>query len=47
ARGDNVIILESMKMQNEIKVPRDGTVNRLRVKTVESVEQNQLLLILS
>jgi biotin carboxyl carrier protein len=46
-RGDNVIILESMKMQNEIKAPRDGTVNRLRVKAGESVDQNQILLILS
>ena len=47
AQGDNVIILESMKMQNEIKAPRDGTVNRLRVKAGESVDQNQILLILS
>ncbi len=47
ARGDNVIILESMKMQNEIKAPRDGTVNRLRVKAGDSVDQNQILLILS
>jgi len=47
AGGDNVIILESMKMQNEIKAPRDGTVNRLRVKAGESVDQNQILLILS
>ncbi|MGB2896789.1 MAG: biotin/lipoyl-containing protein [Anaerolineales bacterium] len=47
ALGDNVIILESMKMQNEIKAPRDGTVNRLRVKAGESVDQNQILLILS
>jgi len=36
-----------MKMQNEIKAPRDGTVNRLRVKAGESVDQNQILLILS
>ncbi len=47
AQGDNVIILESMKMQNEIKAPRDGTVNRLRVKTGESVDQNQIMLILT
>jgi len=46
-QGDNVIILESMKMQNEIKAPRDGTVNHLRVKAGESVDQNQILLILS
>ncbi|HUS84283.1 MAG TPA: biotin/lipoyl-containing protein [Anaerolineales bacterium] len=47
AQGDNVIILESMKMQNEIKAPRDGTVNRLRVKAGEKVDQNQIMLILS
>ncbi|MCU0488953.1 MAG: biotin/lipoyl-binding protein [Anaerolineales bacterium] len=43
-KGDLLIILESMKMQNELKSPRDGVVSRLRVKTGESVEQRQTLL---
>jgi biotin carboxyl carrier protein len=33
-----------MKMQNELKSPRDGTIGRIRVKTGESVEQKQTLL---
>jgi biotin carboxyl carrier protein len=45
-RGDVLLILESMKMQNELKSPRDGTVGRIRVKPTESVEQKQTLLTL-
>jgi biotin carboxyl carrier protein len=33
-----------MKMQNELKSPRDGKVSRIRVKPGESVEQKQALL---
>ncbi len=43
-RGQVLVILESMKMQNELKSPRDGTVERLRVKAGETVEQKQTLL---
>jgi len=39
-----LIILESMKMQNELKSPRDGAVSRIKVKQGESVEQKQALL---
>ncbi len=42
--GQVILILESMKMQNELKAPRDGTVGRIRVKPGESVEQKQTLL---
>ena len=43
-KGQVILILESMKMQNELKSPRDGTVGRIRVRTGESVEQKQTLL---
>ena len=43
-RGQVLLILESMKMQNELKSPRDGTVSRVRVKAGETVEQKQTLL---
>ena len=38
------LILESMKMQNELRSPRAGKVSRIRVKPGESVEQRQVLL---
>ncbi|MBI5839381.1 MAG: biotin attachment protein [Chloroflexi bacterium] len=43
-KGQVILILESMKMQNELKAPRDGVVGRVRVKAGESVEQKQRLL---
>ncbi len=44
SKGDVLIILESMKMQNELKSPRDGVVARLRVAAGDGVEQSQTLL---
>jgi biotin carboxyl carrier protein len=43
-RGEVVVILESMKMQNEFKTPRDGTVHAIRVGPGDKVEQNAILL---
>ncbi|MCE9647429.1 MAG: acetyl-CoA carboxylase biotin carboxyl carrier protein subunit [Chloroflexi bacterium] len=43
-KGQVMLILESMKMQNELKAPRDGVMSRIRVKAGESVEQKQSLL---
>lgn len=43
SKGDTLIILESMKMENELKSPRDGTVHRINVAPGESVEQNKVL----
>ncbi len=45
-QGQTVIVLESMKMQNELKAPRDGTVQRISVAAGQSVEQNKLLVTL-
>ena len=42
--GEVLLILESMKMQNELRAPRTGTVTRLRVKPGDSVDQRQTLL---
>lgn len=47
AKGDILVILESMKMQNELKAPREGTVGRVRVKGGDSVEQNAVLVTLT
>jgi len=43
-KGQVILILESMKMQNELKSPRDGIMGRIRVKPGETVEQKQTLL---
>jgi biotin carboxyl carrier protein len=43
-KGDVLLILESMKMQNELKAPRAGKVSRLRVAPGDRVEQKQTLL---
>lgn len=45
--GQNLIILESMKMQNELKAPRDGVITRLRVRAGDRVEQNEPMLTLA
>lgn len=43
-KGQVLVLLESMKMQNELKAPRAGTIHRIRVRAGESVEQKQTLL---
>ena len=42
--GDVLLILESMKMQNELKSPRDGIVKSIHVGAGDSVEQRQKML---
>jgi biotin carboxyl carrier protein len=42
--GDRVVVLESMKMQNEFKTPRAGVVRTVRVKPGDRVDQNQILI---
>ena len=44
SQGDVLVILESMKMQNELKSPRDGIVSRVRVDEGDSVDRKQTLL---
>jgi biotin carboxyl carrier protein len=46
-KGDILVILESMKMQNELKSLRAGTVTRVKTKGGDSVEQNQVLVTVS
>ncbi|MBT3314099.1 MAG: biotin attachment protein [Anaerolineae bacterium] len=43
-KGDVLLILESMKMQNELKSPRDGVIGRIQVADGDSVEQRQKIL---
>lgn len=45
-KGDHLIILESMKMQNELKAPRDGKILRVRVSPGDSVQQNAVMVVM-
>jgi biotin carboxyl carrier protein len=42
-RGDAILILEAMKMENEIQAPVDGTIDRLSVREGQTVEKGDLL----
>jgi biotin carboxyl carrier protein len=42
-KGQTVVILESMKMENELKAPRDGMVKRVHVEAGVNVDKNQTL----
>lgn len=43
-KGDVLLILEAMKMENVIKAPADGTVKKVAVKPGQSVDKNHLLI---
>jgi len=42
-RGDGIIVLEAMKMENELKAPRDGIVASVLVEEGQGVEGGALL----
>ncbi len=44
--GDKVVILESMKMENELRSPRDGVVHHVQVAPGDSVEKGQTLVVI-
>lgn len=46
SKGDVLVILESMKMQNELTAPRDGTITRIQAEVNGNVERKESLLIL-
>ncbi|MGZ3811515.1 MAG: biotin/lipoyl-containing protein [Mucilaginibacter sp.] len=43
-KGDNLFILEAMKMENIIKSPADVTVKTVKIKPGDKVEKGQVLL---
>ena len=43
-RGDNIMILEAMKMQNRIKSPRPGVIKCIKVKEREKVAKGVLMM---
>ncbi|NTE05476.1 acetyl-CoA carboxylase biotin carboxyl carrier protein subunit [Agrobacterium tumefaciens] len=43
-KGDNLLILEAMKMENILKSATDGIVSKVLVKQGDKVEKNQILI---
>ncbi|HMQ51585.1 MAG TPA: hypothetical protein PKE64_29690 [Anaerolineae bacterium] len=43
SKGSTVVVLESMKMQNELKAPRDGKIHAVRVAKGDKVDLNAIL----
>jgi biotin carboxyl carrier protein len=43
AEGDVICILEAMKMENELKAPKDGTVKKLHAQPGQDVEMGAVL----
>lgn len=42
-KGDGVVVVEAMKMQNELKSPKSGTVKEIRVAEGETVSAGDIL----
>ena len=43
-KGDAILVLEAMKMENILKSPSDGIVKKVAISTGTAVEKNQLLI---
>jgi biotin carboxyl carrier protein len=46
AKGDPMLVLEAMKMENIIKAPADGVVKRVAVTKGDKVEKNQVMVVM-
>lgn len=44
AKGDQILILEAMKMENVLKSPADGVIGQVHVAAGESVDKGELLI---
>lgn len=44
SKGDTLLILEAMKMENIVKSPTDGIIKSIEVQASEAVEKNQVLI---
>jgi biotin carboxyl carrier protein len=45
--GQQMLVVEAMKMQNELRAPRDGTVERVAVGPGKTIELGELLLVIA
>lgn len=44
SKGDILLILEAMKMENALKSPRDGKIKKVNISVGNAVEKGQILL---
>ena len=44
-KGDNILVLEAMKMENIIKSPADVIIKSVKVKPSDKVEKNQVMVL--
>lgn len=47
AAGQHLLVVEAMKMQNELRAPRDGTILRVAVGAGDTIEAGDLLLVIT
>jgi len=45
--GQQLLVVEAMKMQNELRAPRDGTIEKVAVGAGRTIEVGDLLLVIS
>jgi pyruvate carboxylase subunit B len=45
-KGQGLVILEAMKMENELRSPRGGVVKEIQVKPGDAVELGQSLVVI-
>ena len=43
-KGDTLLIIEAMKMENAIKAPYDAVINNIMVNENSTVEKDQILM---
>lgn len=43
-KGDSLLVLEAMKMENMIKSPTDGIIKKIAIKQGDKIEKNQVLI---
>jgi biotin carboxyl carrier protein len=43
-KGDSLLVLEAMKMENNIKAAGDGVIKKVNVQVKQAVEKNQVLI---
>jgi len=46
AKGDGIVVVEAMKMQNEMRSPKDGVVKEIRVAEADTVNAGHVLAVI-